>query len=97
MFSYIANAVTGDGKANEGKTAKIEGTVVLMKKNFLDFNQLAASALDKLRELAGHRIAFQLISGDHGEPGTVQNHILRLFSSIFVGRAGAMMHTQGTS
>lgn len=71
MFSGFVNALgSKNGKSNEGETAKIEGTVVLMKKNFLDFNHLGVSALDKLHELVGKGVAFQLISADHGDPGT---------------------------
>ncbi|XP_027353567.1 probable linoleate 9S-lipoxygenase 5 [Abrus precatorius] len=40
----------------------IRGTVVLMKKNVLDFNDLSASILDRLHEFLGKRVSLQLIS-----------------------------------
>ncbi|KAL0384812.1 UNVERIFIED_CONTAM: putative linoleate 9S-lipoxygenase 5 [Sesamum radiatum] len=40
----------------------IKGRVVLMKKNVLDFTDLAASVLDSFHELVGHKVSLQLIS-----------------------------------
>ncbi|TKY61501.1 Linoleate 9S-lipoxygenase 6 [Spatholobus suberectus] len=62
MPSPPATATTtrGDG---------IRGTVILMKKNVLDFNDLSASFLDRLHEFVGKRVSLQLISAvqaDHG-------------------------------
>lgn len=54
-----------DGK----KKKKIKGTVVLMKKNLLDFNDMRASAIDRVYELLGKGVSIQLISADHSEPG----------------------------
>ncbi|KAL5980904.1 Lox9p [Asimina triloba] len=48
----------------------IEGSVVLMKKNVLDFNDLNACLLDSLHELIGRGVSFQLVSALHGDPGT---------------------------
>lgn len=45
----------------------IKGKVVLMKKNVLEFTDLAASVLDRFSELVGNKVSFQLISADHGE------------------------------
>ncbi|XP_016175247.1 probable linoleate 9S-lipoxygenase 5 isoform X2 [Arachis ipaensis] len=69
MFKNIIDAVTGGGdKQNHRQTVK--GTVVLMKKNVLDFNDFSASLLDRLHEFLGKRVSLQLISAvnadDHG-------------------------------
>lgn len=45
----------------------IKGKVVLMKKNLLEFTDLAASVLDRFSELVGNRVSFQLISADNGQ------------------------------
>ncbi|CAL0316564.1 unnamed protein product [Lupinus luteus] len=48
----------------------IKGTVVLMKKNVLEFNDFSAVILDDLNEFVGNRISLQLISAvklDQGE------------------------------
>ncbi|KAK4402185.1 putative linoleate 9S-lipoxygenase 5 [Sesamum angolense] len=46
----------------EQKKMMIKGRVVLMKKNVVDFNDLAASVLDRFHELVGHKVSLQLIS-----------------------------------
>ena len=43
-------------------TKKIKGTVVLMKKNVLDFNDVRNGIIDPLNELLGQRVSLQLIS-----------------------------------
>lgn len=48
---------------------KIKGTVVLMKKNVLDFNDFNASVLDRVHELFGKRVSLQLISAVNRDPG----------------------------
>lgn len=53
---------------DESKT-KIKGTVVLMKKNVLDFNDMKASFLDRLHELLGKGVSMQLISAVNADPG----------------------------
>ncbi|XP_044486797.1 linoleate 9S-lipoxygenase 5-like isoform X2 [Mangifera indica] len=50
------------------KKKKIKGSVVLMKKNFLDFNDMTASAIDRVYELLGKGVSIQLISADHADP-----------------------------
>ncbi|KAL8155562.1 putative linoleate 9S-lipoxygenase 5 [Apium graveolens] len=45
----------------------IKGKVVLMKKNVLEFTDIAASVLDRFSELVGNKVSFQLISADNGE------------------------------
>ncbi|XP_062143482.1 probable linoleate 9S-lipoxygenase 5 [Alnus glutinosa] len=52
----------------DNKTTKIKGTVVLMKKNVLDFNDLHASVLDRVHELLGRRVSLQLIGADNCDP-----------------------------
>nr|AQZ55551.1 9-lipoxygenase [Mangifera indica]AQZ55556.1 9-lipoxygenase [Mangifera indica] len=44
------------------------GTVVLMKKNFLDFNDLSASVIDRVDELVGKRVSLQLVSAFNSDP-----------------------------
>ena len=66
MLQNIINKITGD---DESGNKKVEGTVVLMKKNVLDFNDFNASVLDRVRELLGQKVSFQLISAVNGDPG----------------------------
>lgn len=80
MLGHIIDAITccGDDrddnngnkkmKCEKGKCKKIKGTVVLMKKNVLDFNDFHASFLDRFHELLGRKVTLQLISAVHGEP-----------------------------
>ncbi|XVF06082.1 hypothetical protein REPUB_Repub06bG0017700 [Reevesia pubescens] len=49
------------------KSEKIKGTVVLMKKNVLDFNDFRSSFLDGVHELLGKKVFLQLISAEHGD------------------------------
>ncbi|XP_062084761.1 probable linoleate 9S-lipoxygenase 5 [Humulus lupulus] len=63
MLHDIIKAISGDN--GEGK---IRGSVVLMKKNVLDFNDFNASILDRFHELVGKRVSLQLISSVHGDP-----------------------------
>nr|XP_023883358.1 probable linoleate 9S-lipoxygenase 5 isoform X3 [Quercus suber] len=53
---------------NESKNSKVKGTVVLMKKNVLDFNDFHASFLDRLHEFLGQKVSLQLISAVNGDP-----------------------------
>lgn len=50
-----------------GTMKNIKGKVVLMKKNVLEFTDLAASVLDRFSELVGNKVSFRLISADHAE------------------------------
>ncbi|KAJ7972153.1 Lipoxygenase [Quillaja saponaria] len=54
--------VLNDGTNNGINKKKIMGTVILMKKNVLDFTDLNASVLDRLHEMIGKNISIQLIS-----------------------------------
>lgn len=47
---------------------KVKGTVVLMKKNVLDFTDFHASFLDRLHELLGQGVSFHLVSSTVGDP-----------------------------
>lgn len=51
------------------KTMKIEGEVVVMKKNLLDFKDVMASLLDRVHELLGRRVSLHLISSLQPDPG----------------------------
>ncbi|XP_013751559.2 linoleate 9S-lipoxygenase 5 [Brassica napus] len=50
------------------KTMKIEGEVVVMKKNLLDFKDTMASLLDRIHELLGRRVSLHLISSLQPDP-----------------------------
>lgn len=64
------------------KKGKIKGTVVLMSKKVLDFNNLnlnaginlgvsaVGSVYDSLRQFLGGAVSLQLISADKADPGT---------------------------
>lgn len=57
------------GNTPDEKTVEIKGSVVLMKKNVLDFNDFHASVLDRVHEFLGKGVSFQLVSAEHGDPG----------------------------
>ena len=69
MLQNIINKITGNDDDDNGNNKKIEGTVVLMKKNVLDFNDFHASLLDRFHELLGQRVSLQLISAVNADPG----------------------------
>ncbi|XP_059288645.1 probable linoleate 9S-lipoxygenase 5 [Lycium ferocissimum] len=64
VLGKIVDAITG--KNDNGK--KVKGTIVLMKKNALDFNDVNASFLDGVLEFLGKRVSLQLISSVHADP-----------------------------
>lgn len=70
----IVDAITGKDHHQhqhedaKRKTTKIKGTVVLMKKNVLDFNDFHAGLLDRLHEFLGNGVSFQLVSSTVGDP-----------------------------
>lgn len=69
MEKFCARPKTkAKGIVDESKT-KIRGTVVLMKKNVLDFNDIKASCFDRVHELLGRGVSVQLISAVHADPG----------------------------
>ncbi|KAH0726822.1 hypothetical protein KY284_002687 [Solanum tuberosum] len=57
FLNKIVDAITGK---DDGK--KVKGTVVLMKKNVLDFTDVNASIVDGVLDFLGRRVSFQLIS-----------------------------------
>ncbi|KAL3728281.1 hypothetical protein ACJRO7_032950 [Eucalyptus globulus] len=57
-----------DGGNEAGGSKKVKGTVVLMKKNVLNFNDFNASVLDLVFELFGQKVSLQLVSAVHGDP-----------------------------
>ncbi|WMV11968.1 hypothetical protein MTR67_005353 [Solanum verrucosum] len=60
FLSKIVDAITGK---------KVKGTVVLMKKNVLDFTDIKASVVDEVVEFLGKKVSFQLISSSvHDDP-----------------------------
>lgn len=66
LLEKIVDAISGRSEDN-GK--KVKGTIVLMKKNVLDFNDVNASLLDGVLEFLGKRVSLQLISAVHADPG----------------------------
>lgn len=62
------NEIRENGNGN-GSSKKIKGTVVLMKKNLLDFTDVPASFLDRIHELVGKGVSLQLISEDKSNQG----------------------------
>lgn len=76
MLHNILNAFTGD-KSNRHQ---VEGTVVLMKKSVLDFNDFTASMLDGLHEFVGKGVSLQLVSTVNTDSGYF---ISFLFSLLF--------------
>ncbi|GLT94927.1 hypothetical protein SLE2022_126380 [Rubroshorea leprosula] len=69
MSDHISDNVEGDAaRENGGGGKNVSGYVVLMKKNFLDFNDFYASFFDGVDELVGRRVSLQLISAENGDP-----------------------------
>jgi hypothetical protein len=69
---------------NESKKRKIKGTVVLMKKNVLDFNDFHALFLDRVHELLGQGVSLQLISAVNVDPGELLSFCLVGFCYVFL-------------
>ncbi|OIW13046.1 hypothetical protein TanjilG_17606 [Lupinus angustifolius] len=85
MFRYIYNVVTRNNN-NKINNNNVKGTMVLMKKNVLEFNDFGATILDDFNEFVGNRISLQLISavkvdqgngmrGELGKPAYVEDWI----------------------
>ncbi|XP_030534865.1 probable linoleate 9S-lipoxygenase 5 isoform X2 [Rhodamnia argentea] len=73
LFHGILQAFDGgkdeaDRRGQAGGSKKVKGTVVLMKKNVLDFNDFNASVLDRVHELLGQKVSLRLVSAVHGDP-----------------------------
>eukprot|EP01018_Ginkgo_biloba_P032518 Gb_27755 [translate_table: standard] len=58
-----------------GNEEKIEGRVVLQKKNVLDLNDFNSGMLDNVSELLGRRVSLQLISATHVNPKSEIGHV----------------------
>lgn len=69
MIGDLVDLLTGGGR----NAAKVKGTVVLMKKNVLDFNDFNASFLDRLHEFLGNKVTLRLISSDVTDPENGSN------------------------
>ncbi|XP_028550438.1 probable linoleate 9S-lipoxygenase 5 isoform X2 [Dendrobium catenatum] len=68
LVDAIAGKHENSKKKKKANTSmEILGTVVLMKKNVLDFNDFNASLLDNLSEFVGERVSFQLVSATSGD------------------------------
>lgn len=65
---------------------KVKGTIVLMKKNVLDFTDVNASVLDGVLEFLGRRVSFQLISTSVHDNGKY------LFIILFQGFLSYIIH-----
>ncbi|XP_015083864.1 probable linoleate 9S-lipoxygenase 5 [Solanum pennellii] len=65
LLEKIVEVISGKSE----NVKKVKGTVVLMKKNVLDFNDVNASLLDGVLEFLGKRVSLQLISAVHADPG----------------------------
>ncbi|CAI9102205.1 OLC1v1000437C1 [Oldenlandia corymbosa var. corymbosa] len=71
MFQQVLgalNGITHVGDHHNTNNNKIKGTVVLMRKNVLDFNDFNGSILDGVHELFGQKVSFQLISAVNPDP-----------------------------
>ncbi|KAK4491091.1 hypothetical protein RD792_001813 [Penstemon davidsonii] len=62
--------------------SKINGVVVLMKKNFLELNDIRESVVDRVDEIMGRKVALQLISS------TVLDHQESQHSESYRGKLG---------
>lgn len=50
-------------------TKKIKATVVLMRKNVLDFNDFNASIIDNLSDFLGQKVSVELVSSSQADQG----------------------------
>lgn len=57
------------GSDDDGVKKRVEGKLVLMKKNVLGFNDFHASLLDGFHELLGHGVSLQLVSAVNCDAG----------------------------
>jgi hypothetical protein len=84
MLHSIIDAITGDHSNGTKKMVKkIKGTVVLMKKNVLDFNDFNASVLDRVHEFLGQGVSLQLVSAVNSDPSGESLIYISLFCCFF--------------
>ncbi|CBI26229.3 unnamed protein product, partial [Vitis vinifera] len=68
FFEKVCGSNSKKSKDREDESQKIEGRVVLMKKNVMDLNDSKASLIDSVYELVGKHVSLQLISATHADP-----------------------------
>ncbi|ERN00824.1 hypothetical protein AMTR_s00103p00053790 [Amborella trichopoda] len=64
----LLNCLLGRRRARPLKGSTMKGSVVLQKKNVLDFNDFHVSFLDSLHEFLGKRVSLHLVSATHADP-----------------------------
>ncbi|XP_078165821.1 putative linoleate 9S-lipoxygenase 4 [Carex rostrata] len=69
LLHGLYDSITGKNK-EALKNGRITGSVVLMKKNVLDLSDYSGSLLDRVDELLGNGVSFQLVSSTHTDPAT---------------------------
>lgn len=62
----------------------IKGTVVLMKKNLLELNDLGASFIDRVHELLGKAVSLRLVSAVNTDPGENTTTLLFDLSTLTI-------------
>ncbi|XP_017625313.1 linoleate 9S-lipoxygenase 6-like [Gossypium arboreum] len=67
LASSIGNVVSDITGINK-TTKTVTGSVVLVKKNFLDFTSLTSTVVDGLFELLGNGVTLQLVSAENTDP-----------------------------
>lgn len=78
LASSIGNVVSGVTGINK-TTKTVTGSVVLVKKNFLDFTSLTSTVADGLFELLGNGVTLQLVSAENTDPGSFHCQLLFFF------------------
>ncbi|RRT63572.1 hypothetical protein B296_00035401 [Ensete ventricosum] len=68
MLHGLLDAITGKHHEATKSSATVRGSVMLMKKNVLDFNDFNASLLDGLHEFLGKGVSLQLVSATVADP-----------------------------
>ncbi|GKV20693.1 hypothetical protein SLEP1_g30780 [Rubroshorea leprosula] len=84
MLGHIVDKVKATAAGKDGRGKKVMGTVVLMKKNVLDFNDFNASIIDRLDELIGRKVSLQLISAENGDPGEFSTCLIFCLNQKFI-------------
>ncbi|XP_065044482.1 linoleate 9S-lipoxygenase 6-like [Musa acuminata AAA Group] len=97
MFGNIVGGVVGGVAGGVGdvvggilggsKGVQVKGTVVLMPKNVLDFNDLAGNVIDALFDILGQNVTFQLVSATVGDPNNGNRGVVGSPASLqYLGR-----------